>query len=79
MYIRYPDSVVSGLIKIGGFIAILKIGLVLSMVHGIQYRQAIRQIRSKKESSKQEAEERFTLENFQLMIDTSSVHQHEIK
>lgn len=79
LYIRYPDSIISALIKIGGLIAILKIGTLMNIVHGIQYQRQIREIAHKekerdRENSNDCAEKKFTLENFQKMIDTSSAH-----
>lgn len=69
----------------GGLIAILKIGFILSLVHGRQYQRYIRELGNKKKDGEDEkdciecVENKFTLETFQLMIDTSSSHQREIR
>ena len=53
------------------------------MVHGRQYQKYIKKLGKKQKEGDKECtecvEDKFTLENFQLMIDTSSSHQRDIK
>ena len=43
-FVRYPDTIISVLIKIGGLLAILKFGLILRLCHRVYFERKLSKI-----------------------------------
>lgn len=63
-YVRYPDTLVMGLSKIGGLIALFKFSLILKILHKRQFEQELSQSQGKYEDIETFASESRKLESF---------------
>ncbi len=76
MYVHYPDTVMSGLIKIGSVMAILRIGLLLHYLHRRSYELSIKSIAQQQIDQSQDFEikqmnplELYSLKTFANILD----------
>jgi hypothetical protein len=78
VYIRFPETLPTGLTKVGGLIAIFKIGYLLSLLHKRRYYSEVRRISGSSDYGTTRPEDKFTLETFQQLIDQSHINKREI-
>ena len=75
-YVRHPDTFATGLVKFGSLIALLKLGILLSIFHSYLFRRELKQLYFN--PSHQIKEEAFNVKNFKNINDTGSIDYEEL-